>query len=349
MADAGGIFVTGATGALGPALLAELGTTGRPVIALVRAGGHSLGAATVDGDVTVGGLTRADLDLNHIDTVIHAAADTRFRAPRDQQERTNVQGTRNVLAWARRLPRLRRFIFVSTTCVAGRRSGSIAESFAPQPEFVNFYEATKWHAEQLVRASGLPATIVRLSTAIGGEENGAIGRMGAIHYALRWLHRGLIPMLPGSETTPVDFISTDLAARAIARCATATGDLPEVVHVAAGDRAVPLGELLDFVVEVFGESSVPWRQNQFRRPMVVDRATFEMFQQSVRQSGDVLFRTVLDSTAAFLPALLYPKVYQTTAAEALLEGPLALADWRTLLRGVISRCIEPQPAEVCHA
>src|SRR5437773_1097078 len=235
MGNAGGIFVTGATGALGPALLAELLATGRPVIALVRPGRSVCDARvkTVEGDVTRGKLPIDPRDLDGIEVIVHAAA----------------------------------------------------------------------------------------------------ARMGAIHHALRWLHRGLIPMLPGSEQTPVDLISTDLAARCVARCATAVGsEVPDVIQVAAGANAVPLGQLLDFIVEQFRDLALPWRQGQLRRPMVVDRATFEMFQQSVRQSGDVLFRTVLDSTAAFLPALLHPKVYQTTRAEALMGGPLPLGDWRDLLR-----------------
>src|SRR5881396_494423 len=101
MTSGGAIFVTGATGALGPALLAELLALGRPVAALVRRG-----RAVADECVKVveGDLIRFDepaIDPRDIDVIVHAAADTRFRAPREEQERVNVQGTQNVLAWAR--------------------------------------------------------------------------------------------------------------------------------------------------------------------------------------------------------------------------------------------------------
>jgi hypothetical protein len=120
------------------------------------------------------------------------------------------------------------------------------------------------------------------------------------------------------------------------------------MHVAAGADAIPLGELLDFIVEVFRAISPAWRQRQLRRPLVVDRGTFELFQDSIRRSGDVLFKTVLDSTGAFLPGLLHRKIYETRRAEELFGGaPVPLPDWRDLLRQVIARCVADR--EVCHA
>ena len=343
------ILVTGATGAIGGPLLAELLAQNHRVTAVVR--GRSMlddRVALVQADVTDPALANATIDPRDIEIVIHAAADTRFRAPRDEQERVNVTGTQHMLAWARQFPRLRRFVLVSTTCVAGTRTGSIPENLsATQPEFVSFYEATKWHAEQLVAASSLPSIIVRLSTAIGSECDGRIARRGAIHQALRWLHRGLVSMLPGTEQTPIDLISTDLAAKSIVRCAAIDADVPPVVHIAAGADAIPLGQVLDFLVQEFSERSLPWRQRQLRRPLVVDRNTFDLFRRSVRQSGDLLFKMVLESTDAFLPGLLHPKVYETRQAESLLGEKLPLADWRALLGRVVRHCIE-EP-EACHA
>src|SRR2546421_10841812 len=96
------IFITGATGSLGPALLAELLAGDNQVTALVRRE-HPLDerVTAIQGDLTRAGLTAAAIDRRDIDVVIHAAAGTRFRALRDEQERGNVGRTEKGLAGAR--------------------------------------------------------------------------------------------------------------------------------------------------------------------------------------------------------------------------------------------------------
>src|SRR2546430_16545044 len=117
------ILVTGASGALGPALLTDLLAGERRVAVLVRPGRDRAALderlKIVAGDVTdAASFTRAGLESRDVGVVIHAAADTRFRAPRDEQERVNVQGTRNMLAWARQFPNPRRVRLLSTTLLA---------------------------------------------------------------------------------------------------------------------------------------------------------------------------------------------------------------------------------------
>ena len=143
--------------------------------------------------------------------------------PRDLHD-VNVEGTRHVLAFAHRCPRLEQFLFVSTTCVAGTRTGVIHERLEDEPAaFLNPYERTKWEAERLAAAADLPVRIARLSTCIGDEQTGYVHRFGAIHQALRWLIRGLVPLVPAVEGSRVDLIATGVAARWIARAAEQPG------------------------------------------------------------------------------------------------------------------------------
>src|SRR2546423_8118089 len=95
------IFITGATGSLGAALLAELLAEDNHVTALVRRE-HPLDerVTAIQGDVTTAGLTAAAIDRRDNDVVIPAAADTHFRATRDAPERSNVGRTENVHALA---------------------------------------------------------------------------------------------------------------------------------------------------------------------------------------------------------------------------------------------------------
>jgi len=49
----------------------------------------------------------------------------------------------------------------------------------------------------------------------------------------------------------------------------------------------------------------------------------------------MLFARVLSSASSFLPALLYPKTYETIRAEAIWGGPLPLSDCQSTLAHVI--------------
>jgi nucleoside-diphosphate-sugar epimerase len=366
------VFLTGATGALGPHVLARMLGDERfeTVYTLLRFGprrlqevrdavSRLLGKESPDRIVPVAGdlalpalgLARAERDLlrRRVQVVVHLAADTRFGAAPSILSRTNVQGTRHVLRFAAGCRGLRQFLFTSTTCVAGTRTGVIPEDLAPEPpEFVNAYEASKWEAERDVCRSGLPVGIARLSTCIGDEHGGYVHRPGAFHHALRWIGRGLIPMVPGTDATPVDFVSTDLAAQWLAEAAAreCTGG---ICHFAAGGRAVPLRALLDFVVERLAS-----RGRVVERPLIVDQETFRMFRTSVERCGDALLRRVLETSDTFLPSLLWPKVYRTENAERCWGGPLPHPDWRTLLERVLDSVLDrprtlPRLLEAAHA
>jgi nucleoside-diphosphate-sugar epimerase len=99
------------------------------------------------------------------------------------------------------------------------------------PRFVNAYEQSKWEAEQVVFASALPVEIARLSIVAGSERDGSVRRPGALHHTLYWLYKGLIPMLPGQVDSPVDLISTEFAAAAVAALIAADASPGRVVHI----------------------------------------------------------------------------------------------------------------------
>jgi nucleoside-diphosphate-sugar epimerase len=354
------ILVTGATGALGVPLVSELlrqesaeriGLLIRPTVhdgeerfqrlvrhlntARVRTRPLFCVPGDLFGDWSVDKALRRDTEV-----ILHAAADTRFRAPDRVLERTNVEGTRRVLEWARECPRLSHVVLVSTTCVAGKRARVIPEDSAPEPpEFVNAYEETKWQAERLALDAEVPVHVVRLSTCVGSRQDGEIERPGAFHHSLRWLYHGLIPMIPGSSSSRVDLIPTDAAAAFLALAVQRPPSCVAIHHVAAGSRAAGLEELLEFLAGTFRDTHSGWRRGQIARPVIADASTFAAFQRSVTRSRDLLLGQVMESMDAFLPALLYPKTYETTRAERFWGGPLPLPDWREMLCRVLQFCL----------
>jgi len=252
-----------------------------------------------------------------------------------------VEGTRNVLNWGRNCNSLRRFVLVSTTCVAGIRTGEIPEEpIDTRPAFVNHYEHTKWETERLAAQSGLPLTIVRLATCAGSERSGAMERLGGLHWAMQWMLRGLVTMVPGRPDCPVDLISTEMAGGLIARAAAVQNASPlEVCHAASAAAAPTLAELLGTLSELFSARDAAWRRGQITAPPIVTAETFAAFQRTVEASGDLLFRSVITSVDAFLPALLYPKMFSTANAERLWGGTLPLPNWREFVEHVLNHCL----------
>ena len=338
------VFLTGCTGALGPALMAELlgsSDVGR-VFALIRshAGGQADRVRAMSGDIRQQclGLNGHDLAAvtRDVEVIIHAAANTSFVASRADLYDHNVAGTARVLELAQRCGRLRQLVFVSTACVAGTRTGNIPEQIEPErPGVVTAYEESKWEAEQVAASSGLPIRIARLSTCVGDSRSGRVHRLGAFHQSLRWFLRGLIPMVPGVRGSSVDLISTDFAARWLARSAARPADGVEVCHVAAGQRAVPLPELLTFVADYVNTMHRRLGVRRIDVPAVVDADTFDVFTRLVADTGDPVFRRVLRASGTFFPALMYPKSYRTDRAEQIWGGPFPELDWRVVLARVI--------------
>jgi len=152
----GTVFVTGAGGFIGRALLARLRS--RPewrVKALYRTAPaeSEAGVEPVAGDLLSPAAWRGA--LAGVDTVIHLAALTGRAAPAEY-ERANVAATRNLLEACKQAG-VRRFLHVSTIA-----AGYADKSYYP-------YAETKARAEALVRESGLDYAIIRPTLVLGAS------------------------------------------------------------------------------------------------------------------------------------------------------------------------------------
>lgn len=219
------LFVTGATGFLGCHFLRYLlRCSGARVVALTRSThdvAHHARLAhleriypgrirCVEGDIgqpDLGINAGARAALPEVDTLWHFAADTRFEPLlRDELFRVNLEGTRNVLQFARSLPSLSHFYHVSTAYVVGdQRAGTIVPEarLAHPASFKNPYEESKYLAECAVAESGLPVTIFRPSIILGERVSGLCD--GQTVYKVAQLIRlarlsGRRSTAPGSDT-----------------------------------------------------------------------------------------------------------------------------------------------------
>lgn len=151
------ILVTGGTGVIGEGVIPELITRGHHVRLLSRHAEDDAkqwpGVEPVRGDIGNPQSIRGAAD--DVDVVIHIAGIVTENPPETTFERINVGGTRNMLDEAKRA-NVKRFVFVSSL------GADVGQSD---------YHQSKRKAEELVRASDVPWTIVRPGNVYGpGDE-----------------------------------------------------------------------------------------------------------------------------------------------------------------------------------
>ena len=169
-------FVTGATGFLGSHVARVLSAQGAELRLLVRSTSNLKNLEGLRAETTTGDLRDpASLDraLAGVERVYHVAADYRLwaRNPREIYE-SNVTGTRNLLAAARRAG-VARMVYTSTVAtIAVPRGSSLPDerTEARLTDMVGAYKRSKFLAEQEVLAAareGLPVVIVNPTTPVG--------------------------------------------------------------------------------------------------------------------------------------------------------------------------------------
>ena len=197
------ILVTGATGAIGPRVVASLVEAGYRIRTLaLDPPPRGLWPEDVEeqlGDITDHSVVHTA--MRGIDAVIHMAALLHVVNPppslQAEYERINVGGTATVVEAARKAG-VRRVVFFSTIAVYGDSAGGILTEDSPaRPD--SFYAQTKLAAERIVLAakradSRLLGTVLRLGAVYGGRIKGNYRRL------LIALARGrFVPIGPGTN------------------------------------------------------------------------------------------------------------------------------------------------------
>lgn len=149
------VFVTGATGYVGRAVVEALCDRGHAVVALERPGSKRAfqqpGVRVVSGDITDPASLRGKMD--GCDAVVHLVGIIREIPNRGvTMDAIHRQGTQNVVDEARRAG-IRRFLHMS--------------ALGTRQDAVSAYHRSKWAGEESVRASGLAYTIFRPSVVFG--------------------------------------------------------------------------------------------------------------------------------------------------------------------------------------
>ena len=248
------------------------------------------------------------LDPRPITRILHTAAVTRFNVEPGVARTVNIEGSRKVLAFARRCPELRQVLALSTVYSAGRAEGAVDETpHDGAAGFVNAYEWSKWASEWIwLTATDLPVAVARIGTVIADDRSGEVVQHNAFHNSFRLYYHGLLSLVPGNPDTPVYLLTSSLASDAI-------------VHLLLDDRAAglyhvcpdrsdtaTLGELMDAVLDVFEDSSA-YRARRLLRPLFCDLEAFESLVAGARALGMSPLAQAVASVAPFAAQLYLAK------------------------------------------
>jgi len=338
------VLLTGASGVLGTALLAEL-----PASCQVTALVHNCPCPVADDQLT-GDLTAPGLGLDRetyqalarqVDAVVHCAAVTDFTRGPEATHATNEAGTRAVAEFAADAGAT--LYHVSTAFVARHeltrsRLGRDTGEASARPED---YLDSKRAGEQVVRDSGIPAVIIRPSIVIGDSRTGQISAFQGLHNILQMLLRGLMPLVPLPATSLIDFVPQDVVARTIAALIAEERRDGEV-WVTAGPQALRAEQVMDVVADTCAELGLDRKMPRFVGTDMVDRLIRPVFladglpDRMLRRFDDMLAMTALFADAPTFPTSLGelpggpPPVTRSRSDSALRSSILYLAETKRI-------------------
>jgi dihydroflavonol-4-reductase len=167
-------FVTGGTGFVGANLIRLLLHQGYEVRALVRSQSSLDNLKSLEIEIVTGDLNSSNLaqQMSGCQVLFHVAAQySLWQSDRDLLYRSNVLGTRNILACARQAG-IERTVYTSSVAAIGVKQEGVADETyqSPVDKLVGDYKKSKYYAEQeAIKAvqQGQDIVIVNPSTPIG--------------------------------------------------------------------------------------------------------------------------------------------------------------------------------------
>ncbi|MCK6432440.1 MAG: SDR family oxidoreductase, partial [Aquabacterium sp.] len=276
-------FVTGATGFIGKRLVkALLARRGSTVHFLMRPGSEDklaqlykfwgvsrTRAIPVAGDLTARKLGVASDELKalkgQIDAVYHLAAVYDLEADEESQVRVNVEGTRNLVEFARAVD-AGHVHHVSSIAAAGLYEGVFREDMFDEAEGLDHpYFMTKHESEKIVRKEcKVPWTVYRPAMVVGDSTTGEADKIDGPYYFFKLIQRMrqlLPPWMPavGLEGGRVNIVPVDFVVAALDHISHSKAD-----HAGKCYHLVdPVGYRVGDVLDIFSKAAHAPKMNLF--------------------------------------------------------------------------------------
>lgn len=267
-----------------------------------------------------------ELLANKVGMIFHLAASVDFNGSLADSRRINLDGTANIVSFARHCVHLNdpdfRLCYVSTSYVVGNRRGLLLESDLNTGQaFWNSYEQSKCEAEELIarEMSNIPITIFRPSQIIGNSRTGQIKKFFGFYEFVALAARGRSKVLVADPNTKPDMVPSDYICQAMLYLARKRDAVGRTYHLASGlKRSATVSDVVDIVLEVLRSSEVT-ASSHIRRPKVVpadllesnlSKVELDRYQSSAQH---LLMRT-------YQPYLAYERDFDVGATHQTLEN-----------------------------
>lgn len=301
------IFLTGATGFLGSYLLRDLVysdiTNISQILVLVRAKNQKEGEEKITAslkeivpvsklkeilkliNVILGDISKEFLGISestyfklikNVNTIYHSAALCDFMVPWDIIKKNNVNGTKNVLEFARlccKSNQLKGLHLVSTVAVGGDKKGVLYENeLDVGQKFNNTYERSKFEAEKLAteyRNQGIPINIYRPAIIVGDSLNGYTNNFKMVYQPLHFFSCNIFNQIPAEQNTQYSFSPVDLVSKAIVKISLTDGITNKCFNIFNPNK-LSLNLFLEKASQYFG----------FNKPELIPLPKFDFGQYS---------------------------------------------------------------------
>jgi len=200
--------------------------------------------------------------------------------------------------------------------VAGRRTGVVTEDeLEHDAGFVNAYERSKYESEQFLRArmGELPITIYRPVTMIGNSRDGIVRQFNYFHRSLRFLYRGLVPVIPATSSLQVDLIPADWAGEVVRFLTLHNFRQGTTYHLCSEPQdSFSLQEFIDVTCRTLAMSPYS-KRHHVPAPPILTPPEYERVLEQARQAGraDRLLQ-LLRPFGYFIEHLSLPLVFEAT-------------------------------------
>jgi thioester reductase-like protein len=330
------IFLTGSTGYIGAHILFELlGNSNDRVNVLVRAKDQreaeerlwhamqlhldfprfrdylSERITIFRGDLTDSkfGLDESDYSraLATTDSMLHCAASLNRKSEKNCMN-VNLRGTLEMIQMARRIQNatgLRRFSFVSTVAVAGKRENEVVTEDASidwNRSDYDPYARTKKFCEYMVHEllPDVQKTIFRPSIVLGDTRYGATTQFDMVR---AFVFLASLPVLPLRPDDRIEIIPVDYVAKAIATLHQKEKPLFDTYHLSSGTGSETCKQITDAIAKESGKSKPIYAPSMAR--------TFTSMVNSIANRSGKLGRSAV-LLKVFLPYIYWNTVFDNS-------------------------------------
>jgi thioester reductase-like protein len=218
------------------------------------------------------GLDPSDYDrvVATTDSIIHCAASLNRKSEKSCMN-VNLRGTLEMIQLGRRAKSaggLRRFSFVSTVAVAGKRENEVVTEDASidwNRSDYDPYARTKKFCEHMVREllPDVPKTVFRPSIVLGDTRYGDTTQFDMVR---AFVFLAGLPVLPLRPADRIDIVPVDYVAKAIATLHQKEKPLYDIYHLSSGAGSETCRQITDALAGAAGKMKpmyAPWLAGTF--------------------------------------------------------------------------------------